>query len=535
MARLAPADCSDDVPLALIASEVRGQIVTAVNGGAYREGIRAGMALADARAILPGLATRMAEPGHDRTLLRRLTRWAGRYGPGRNCDGDDGLWVDITGVAHLFVPRSSRPHPAPRPSYEDAAGETALLRDIVGRLGAAGLTARAGLADTLGAAHALARFASLGEGGKGARTAVAPPGETRAALAMLPVDALRLEPATLTLLKRLGLRRIGDLYGLPRAALERRFRDASIATRVLARLDQALGISAEPRRPLVEAPAFSVRRSFAEPLIVSEAIEAEVKAMTAGLVRHLTAAGQGVRRILLSLYRTDASVAVIAAGTSRASRDPVHLLGLLAVKLAGVDAGFGIDVLTLDAMRVERLDAIQAGLDATAGAGALTTAGRTSVLIDRLANRLGPGKVLRLEPRASHVPERSAAAIPALYADEPRPPASPLVSRAPRPPFLLSKPEPISVVAEIPEGAPARFVWRRLARRIVKAEGPERIEPEWWRPLRGVEMTPMTASVRDYYRLEDEGGGGYWVFRLGLYRDEDAAAMPGWYMHGLFP
>ncbi len=543
MQRTEPGAIADDKPFVLVASEARGQVITAVNGPAWRDGIRVGMALADARAMLPGLRSRAAEPARDQALLLQLARWAGRYGPNRNVENMDGLWIDSTGVAHLFAPKVSDilsdtvgttgATVSDQRSDTSSSAETALLADLVRRLTASGLTVRAGLADTLGAAHALARFVPAAAGKS---CAIAQPGETRAALAPLPVEALRLTPDAVLLLRRLGLGRIGDLYGLPRAALERRFRDRTIAARVLTRLDQALGISAEPCRPLTEPPALSVRRIYAEPLIVSVAIEAEVQGLATDLAERLAAAGQGVRRLALSLYRTDASVATVTAGTSQASRDPRHLFGLIAVKLAGIDAGFGIDAIVLDAESIERLGAEQQALASALGRdGAVAT----GVLIDRLANRLGASRVLTLERQASHQPERSVVTIPALASGDRRRAQleEPLFAhgRAPRPPFLLPRPEAISVIAEVPEGAPARFTWRRLARAVIKAEGPERIAPEWWRTLHGANLAPIARRVRDYYRLEDEAGGRYWVFRLGLYQQEAEDGAPAWYMHGLFP
>ena len=534
-----PAAIDDETPHALVASEARGQVITAVNGRAWRDGIRPGMALADARAMLPALRSRPAEGAHDAALLEALACWAGRYGPNRNSDGPDGLWIDITGVAHLFAHVAGIGigiGTAAATDDGDSEGEAELLADLVRRLGAAGFSSRAGLADTLGAAHALARHATATS-----PIAIAAPGRIKDALANLSVEALRLTPASVLLLQRLGLTRIGDLYGLPRAALERRFRDATLAARVLTRLDQALGISTEPCRPLTEPPAFTARRTYAEPLIVSPSIEAEVAALAVELAQRLEAGGLGLRRLLLSLHRTDASVATIDAGTSSPCRDPDHLLDLVSLKLAGIDAGFGIDALVLDATLLEPLDAAQPGLH---GAAAFK-AGAAAVLIDRLSNRLGTGKVLRLEPRTSHLPERAATTVPTLLAGDkagtPAPSTQSAASPQARPPFLLARPEPIEVIAEIPEGAPARFTWRRVSHGVLKAEGPERIAPEWWRSI-GAAPRPRSSAARDYYRIEDTAGGRYWVFRLGLYgreceeESEDTEnTHPGWYMHGLFP
>jgi protein ImuB len=288
MARAQPALVPDGAPLALTEAGTHGIRITAVNVRAAGEGVRIGQALADARASLPGLPTQPADPRRDRTSLLRLARWCGRYGPNRNIDGDDGLWIDITGVAHLY------------------GGEARLLDDLIARLSRFGLTVRAGLADTLGAAHALARFAPS--------PALAEVGSAETRLAPLPIEALRIAPETVLLLKRLGLRRIGELYRLPRAALQRRFRSAKGAEAVLMRLDQALGVQAEPRRPLAEPPALYVQRSWPEPLIASAQIEAETAILAQELCTHLSTRGLGARRLCLTLYRTDGSLAEVRAG-----------------------------------------------------------------------------------------------------------------------------------------------------------------------------------------------------------------------------
>jgi protein ImuB len=504
MARVAPGLVPDEVPLALVQSGSHGIRITAVNARAAQEGVRVGQALADARAALPSLLLRPAEPRRDRVALLRLARWCGRYGPARHIDGEDGVWIEVTGVAHLF------------------GGEARLLEDLGARLARFSLTARVALADTLGAAHALARFAP-------ASMTIAAAGATQAQLAHLPVAALRLAPEIVLLLRRLGLKHIGQLYGLPRAALERRFRSADAAEAVLARLDQALGVAPEPRRPLAEPPALFVERAFADPLISHEGLEAETARLSVELCASLDARNLGARRICLSLYRADGSVAEARAGLSFPCRTAEHLMALLKEKLSSLDAGFGVDALVLAALHVERRDAEQAALAAQLdGAGS----GAAARLIDRLSNRLGAGRVMRLEPYASHTPERAEVVRPALHAAvAPERLGAPRRGGAARPPFLLTAPERIDVIAEVPEGPPARFTWRRVERRVARAAGPERIAPEWWREI-GVRTGTKVGRTRDYYRIEDEAGGGYWVFREGLYGDDESP--PTWFLHGLF-
>lgn len=504
-------------PFALVSSGAHGLRLSALNASALAEGLRIGQPLNDARAAWPALITRAAEPGRDRAALIGLARWCGRYGPGRNRYGADGIWIDSTGVAHLY------------------GGEQPLLDDLVGRLGRLRITARAAMADTFGAAYALARFAASHE-----RPAiVAARGDAPAAIGSLPVESLRLDPGSVLLLKRLGLRRIAQLSGLPRPSLARRFRDGlgsgraaraapGQAMAVLARLDQAEGRLPEPMKPLAEPPDRIVRCSFPEPLLTGEGVTCATASLAAELCATLAAAGEGARRFTLGLYRADGTATSAGAGTSRPCRDPRHVLALLSGAMDRLDAGFGIDMLTLAADRVEPLAESQTVFVADGGSAAPDALPR---LIDRLSGRLGAGAVSLLASADSHLPERACRRLPALVASGPLPQVATgggAVS-ASRPPFFLEPPEPIAVLAEVPEGAPLRFTWRRLSRHVVHAEGPERIAPEWWR-----EIGAKASRERDYYRLEDTSGGRYWVFRSGRYGRDDDEGTPAWFMHGLF-
>jgi len=523
------APLADDRPFALVGSEERGLVLTAVNAASLSQGLYSGLGLADARAIAPQLLTLPAAPKQDEDALLDLACWAScRYSPTLNVDGDDGLWLDVTGVSHLF------------------GGEDALLADIGRRLARLGFTARLALAETCGGAHALARYA------RGSR--IVPDGEIEAALAPLPVEALRLERETVLLLRRLGLKRIGQLYALPRGSLERRFHSKHMAEAVLLRLDQALGRRKEPRNPLLPEPDFAARLPFPEPLVTHEGVLAGIEQLTQELCAKLARAARGCRRIALWIARADGSSTVIEAGLSAPSRETQHLLRLIEDKLGTLDMGFGVDLMTLSALATEPLSPAQTSLTARNGKA------EAGLLIDRLVNRLGAHAVRRLVPRASHIPElaqtlKTAFAGPSFWPEH--------LAKPPRPPLLFAEPESLAVLAEIPEGPPARFTWRYVTRRVIKAEGPERIAPEWWRipspskgeggaarsaaqggghtavigsdplpgppPFRGSE----NARPRDYYRIEDEDGHRYWVFRDGLYQ-ESAAGPPSWYLHGVF-
>jgi protein ImuB len=533
MARATPAAVPSDKPFALVVSGVHGLTISAVNALAASEGVVVGSALADARAALPGLLSKPAEPTADRRALLWLARWAGRYGPNRHRDGDDGLWIDVTGVAHLF------------------GGEEAMLDDLIRRLSSFGITAIAGLADTLGAAHALARFGCP----PGAAWALAPTGETRAALAPLPVEALGLDAPSVLLLKRLGLRHIGQLYDIPRDSLARRFRSKEVVGAVVTRLDQALGVVGDPRRPMSAPPVLTVFRAFADPLISSDGLESEVAELCGQLSRALAEQAFGAKAVRLSLYRADGTTAKIFAMMRAPVCDGPHMLLLLKEKLACIDAGLGVDLVRLDAVRVERLSVEQSGF-ASVCSSPQYDAQNLNGLIDRLANRLGAEAVTVIRPRATYIPERADVRVPALHAPRYEPPwpygarqACRENQRAEiwrrggqRPAFLLSRPEPIDVLAEVPDGPPVRFTWRRVERRVARAEGPERIAPEWWRHLEAPPADPVDAvrtkrpRPRDYYRIEDQVGAAYWVFRHGLYaaQGDDSDDPPRWFLHGVF-
>ncbi len=502
-------------------------MISAVNVCAAQAGVAVGARLTDARAALPSLICRAAEPREDDIALLRLARWAGRYGPNRNIEGGDGLWIEITGVAHLF------------------GGEEELLDDLVQRLSHLGVPSRIGLARTFGAAHALARFGMTETG----TWALAPDGTDRAVLASFPVESLRFDEKTVVLLKRLGLRRVGQLYDVPRDSLARRFRSKDVAGEVLTRLDQMLGLKQEPCVPLAEPPVLSVRRVFSEPLISPDAIEHLAAALCEELCAVLAEKGRGARAVRLSLYRADGSVADVDIALRAATREGKHIFLLLKEKFGAIDAGFGVDLMVLDCVRAGRLKDVQGGFSEDGGAGDYDP----GPLIDRLSNRLGVNVVTALAPRASHIPERSQARVPAMMVASPSPRAFPVrgegvkyeppwpygpYGKSPRrPPFVFERPEPISVIAEVPDGPPVRFVWRRLERRVVRAEGPERIAPEWWRAI-GLGENQKRPRPRDYYEVEDETGARYWIFRHGLYGGAEVESEedepPRWYMHGLF-
>lgn len=464
-------------PVVLTTPGQGGLRVTAVDARAAAEGLYPGQRVADARALVPELHAADADLVADAAALARLADWCGRYTPWSAVDGDDGLSLDITGCAHLF------------------GGEAALIADLVRRLAGVGVTARAAAADTPAAAWAWARF---GEG------PILEAGTARMRLAALPVEALRLAPVTVEALRRLGLRRIGDVAPLPRAPLA-----ARLGPELLARLGRAFGVEADsisPRRP----PAlWRARLAFADGISRREDLDLATRELLGGLCRALEVDGRGARRLELAFYRLDGTAQMIEIGTSRPTRDAAHLARLFVEPLGTVDPGFGIETMILGAVVTDPLAAQQMAMPSSRRRDIEDLA----PVLDRLQSRLGRNAVVRLVPVASHVPERAVTVTPALsegrFQDWP--------AGRPRPIQLLAAPEPIDV-AGTPD-APASFRWRHCEHRIAQCEGPERIAPEWWRG--GDQPT------RDYYWLEDSDGRRYWVYR-------SLAPDTGWYLHGLF-
>ena len=485
-----------------------GQAVAALTDAAHAGGLRVGMRLTDARAIDPALAVVAADPAGDAALVARLARWTSRWSPLVEIDGADGLRLDASGVAHLF------------------GGEAGLLGDIEARFAGIGLTARAAIAPTAGAAWALARYAArpsppCGEGRLGAAERGAPQkGEglvqdLAARLAPLPVAALRFGAGVTRTLERLGLKTIGALAGVERRSLARRFREAD---NPLDALDRALGRRAEPLSAAPHEPVPRAQLRLAEPVADPAAAGQALTLMIPELVRQLEARRIGVRRLLLAGYRVDGEVEVAVAGCALASRETAHLRRLLAEPAGTLDPGFGFDGFVLEALWCEPLAAGQDGL-----IGDAPPELEVARLVDRLTVKLGAERVRRPEARASHWPERASGWVAAVEGGHS---SRSQAGAARRPQRLFDRPEAIGVIYATPEGLPRRFIWRRGVHDVTKAEGPERIAPEWWRE-RGA------ARLRDYYRVEDRDGRRFWIFREGRHGD-GRGGDPCWYLHGMF-
>ncbi|HEY4920130.1 MAG TPA: DUF6504 family protein [Xanthobacteraceae bacterium] len=476
--------------------------VSATNAAAEADGIRIGEALADARAKTENLQVRAADPAADDAALRRLALWATRYTPAvAPCDeksGADGLFLDIAGAAHLF------------------GGETRLIADLEARLARFGLPARLAVAATAGAAWALARFQHA--------TTILAAGAERAALAPLPIEALRLSAATRATLRRLGFRRAGALIDNPRAPFAARFE-----RELLRRIDQALGRTAEPLTFILPPPVYHSLRYLMEPVAAQEAVVAIAQRLMRDIVHALTRDGVGARTLRLALYRLDGGTQTIDIALTRPTRSAPHVARLIALKLERggetsaetLDAGFGFEAVGLAIAATERMDEEQTDLVSGDASGERGEE-RCAELIDGLTQRLGPHSVQRLAPVESHLPERAemARAAGAEGIAWPAPDAA-----RPRPLLLFARAEPADVMAQVPDGPPRRFRWRGVLHAVARAQGPERITAEWWR--NGTE-----APTRDYYLVEDDAGRRFWLFREGLFARETAA--PRWFVHGLF-
>lgn len=487
-------DASLDAAPVVLVEKVGGALrLAAVDPAAARSGLTPGLTLADARARTPSLRTIVHRPEADAALLQQVMEDFGRFTPMIAEDAPHGLMLDVTGCAHLF------------------GGEAGLVRTAHDRAGRIGLKVRSALASTPQAARALARF---GPGG------LFEAREDRQAVCRLPVAALELPERDAQALQRAGLKRIADLDDRPRAPLAARF-----GTDFPARLARILGdedVRITPHRP---PSPITVNRVFFEPIQTDADVERVLSDLLTDVADRLDQAGQGGRTFEAGFYRIDGQVRRIVARTGRATRDVDAVLRLFRERLAALsnplDPGFGFDQMRLSVLETQRLKPAQRGLD-----GGRLDDEDFSRLIDRLTARLGPEAVLRFEPLESHIPERASRLVPAAMTATGTPEHWP--ERIPgdpplRPLQMFDPPQPIETLAEVPDGSPLRFRWRRVLHEVALAEGPERIGGEWWRA--------PDQETRDYYRVEDREGRRFWLFRQGLYGETDE---PRWFVHGLF-
>ncbi len=479
----------DAAPVLTASRQGSRRLVMAVDSRAAALGLRPGMAVAQAQAMLPDLRIEEADPQADSAALDRLAGWCLRhYSPLAAPGQPDGIVMDVTGCTHLF------------------GGEAALLGGLCQRLARSGIAGRAAIADTLGAAHALARHAAQ-------PITVDPPGQARLSVAPLPIAALRLPEETVQALRLLGFDTVGQLLAAPRAPLARRFGPA-----VLRRLDQATGTAPEPIEPATLPGLPRTRLGFPEPIATAEDLARATTLLAERLCEKLQQRGLGASRLDLVFHRIDSAQQAIRIGTAAPTRDAAHLVRLLTARLETIDPGFGIEAMVLSAPLSSPLGARQTVSE-------LCEAPRTpdlSGLIDMLANRLGHDRVFRLQPVQSDVPERSVRTTPPLVQA-----CGTWPDRLPRPTRLFTPPRPVEATALLPDHAPLRFTWRRRAYRVRRADGPERIFGEWWKD------DAESWAVRDYFRVEDEAGQRFWLFRRGDGQSVAAGDLQ-WFLHGMF-
>ncbi|MEO0545992.1 MAG: DNA polymerase Y family protein [Pseudomonadota bacterium] len=526
-----------DHPLVLVQYGVRGTRLTACSLEALDAGVRVGQMLTDARAACPLLRVESADPEGDEDMLQRLALWCSRYTPitaldtshpdTDACGRDFGLFLDTSGCDHLF------------------GGEPALLADCQRRLAAMGFTARLAIAPTPAAAHALARY--------GADRTIVPdadikPDDATSLLAPLPVDALRLDGERVTLLRRLGLKTVHSVARVPRQALERRFRARSDAAHVQLRVDQMSGAIHEPLAPMRLPAPWRTHMPCPEPALDIAAIRFALTHLLEQLCARLEEAGLGAQGWRFTAYHADGGASSVSVRLSQAGRVQAHILRLFEDKLERIDPGYGIDAFVLEAGDCAPLAAPQTSMVHHGQEEDEALSVELCGLVDRLTNRFGERSITRALPLRSHVPERAWRMVPASQAMmtgrsahgvahwASRGAAAPLrweevaaqtVFRTTNRPFrLFDQPEEAQVLAQVPDGPPLAFTWRRITRRIARARGPERIAPEWWRDgSRGT-------VIRDYYEVEDLEGRRYWLFRKGTYGNENAP--PLWFVHGVF-
>jgi protein ImuB len=514
--RLREVTSENACPLVIYGKRGNADVLTAVDEAAERLGLHTGLAQAQARAMHPVLEAIAEDATADAALLDTIADWCLCYTPLIACDAPDGLLLDIGGCAHLY------------------GGELELVADLGRRVARAGFAYRVAIAGTIGAAHAAARF------GEPAAYAA---GDERDIMNPLPLAALRIDQATVASLARVGLKRIGDIVELPRSPLTARFGQS-----LMRQLDRALGAEHEPLSPRLPVAPYVAEQRFHEPIAREEDVLGTVERLAARLGVALERRGDGARRIELTLFRTDGAVRRIAVGCSRPLRDAQDIRALFSERLAALadafDPGFGFDMARLAVVVAESAPPEQIGIGGAEDAGELVR------LVDRLSARLGSQRVRRPIALDSHIPERAAATVPAQMNGDMSGQAlgwdafrrhRAEADLAPRPLRLLTQPEPIEALAEVPDGPPLRFRWRRALHDVISAEGPERIEGAWWsEPGEPPSANLVSGNLaRDYFRVEDKSGLRFWLYRAGLYRDLvrgdlPNAAPPSWFLHGTF-
>ena len=487
----------DERPFVLVDKDRGALRIAALDPVAARAGLAIGTPLTEARAVWPHLETAEAKPEADRALLLRAGEFCDMFTPLVAVQGKDGLLLDITGCAHLF------------------GSESNLLHRVRRRLAGMGLASCAAISGTPHSAWCFAHYR---------RNTITRPGEEEILARVLPIAALDLDRGTMLALNRAGFKTLGDLAERPSHLLAARFGEelGSSLRRILGRED----IRITPLRPL---PDIMAERHFPEPVTAQESLLGVMERLMGDIAGRLEARGEGGRVFEASFFRSDGAVRRITVETAQGTRDGASLMRLIRLKIEALtdplDPGFGFDAVRLCIIRSEPLLQRQAMLERDAAPEG--AASEIATLVDRLVARFGREKVQRFVALDTHDPVRTGgmvpyfSAAPALSSTIPEPGEPPA-----RPLTLFDLPQLIEAIAEVPDGPPLRFRWRRVLHEVTRAEGPERIAPEWWR------LGTNAPATRDYYRIENAYGHRFWVFREGFY--EDSNARPRWFLHGLF-
>lgn len=472
-----------DMPVAIAEPEKGKLKIRSVNFAAEQKGIQPNMVVADCRAIFPDLEVFSCEQDTDRQLLHELALWCIAYTPVAAIDGIDGLLLDVSGCVHLW------------------GSEQEYLSIIVQQLKQKGFTAFIAIADTIGMAWAAARYYQS--------PVVIESAETIKALIALPASALRLEPGIAEKLDKLGLYRIAHFIDMPPVSLRKRFGPA-----LLQRLHQATGKETEYLKPVVLPVQYQERLPCMEPICTASGIEIALKKLLSLLCTRLLNDRMGLRSAILKGYRVDGNIQQISIGTNKPSRHSAHLFKLFELKIASIEPALGIELFILEAPVAEDMPVLQESM----WSSGKQNEDAVTELLDRISGRLGEQSIQRYLPQARYWPEYAITPVASLQQkamiDWP--------VHKPRPIHLLKEPELIEVAVPIPDYPPMLFIHQGKTHKVKKADGPERIEQEWWL---------QQGLHRDYYYVEDENGCRYWLFRQGHYHSDEA---PKWFLHGFF-